>query len=149
MTKTCWQHGTYKGKKCPVCESYKKAVNKVFNAMDDVFKLDYSIINIAKQYDGVAIGGLARALRYGFEKVKDYDIIFPFDKFHRFLEELIKTYKTKNFKINKHGGYRFEFNKIKYDVWSDDLLSLANRTDREWTVYDLNRKFTIEKKRIK
>ena len=112
-------------------------------------KMDYTIINIAKRYNCLIIGGLAKCLiNPGIGLPKDYDIIFPHDKFHEFCIEL-GNLEIKNLRFNKHGGLKFVFNSINYDIWSDDIQRLSQRTDREWVIFDINNQTIITKNKVK
>ena len=41
--------------------------------------------------------------------------------------------------------YRQDESNILYDIWSDNIIALSNRTNRDGIIYDLNGKFIIKK----
>jgi hypothetical protein len=74
------------------------------------------------------------------EKVTDFDIAVPYDKW----ELTIAAFKNYKFKLNTYGGFKFDINDISIDMWPQDIhrfLKVAKVT----YMFNLNSRMLLKK----
>ena len=83
--------------------------------MITVYDLPRSVKYMAQNYN-VWIAGSAADLSSDITKIKDVDVIIPFEIWNK-----ITGLIPKDSKMNSYGGWRYVENNVTIDIWPDNL----------------------------
>lgn len=93
-------------------------------------KLPTLVRKLCYHCDGYIVGGAADYILGHTDKVKDYDVIVPFNNW-----KLACSYTTSNTEINSFGGFKQKSDGFKVDFWTDDVINVLTDSYKNEPIY--------------